>query len=48
VPVRWRDGLRKSALQVVVEGAPRKYRLVLAFLYLGLVIFAAGKLKGFF
>jgi hypothetical protein len=44
----WRDGLRKSAIQVVAEAAPRKHRFLVAILYLALVMFAAGKAKGLF
>jgi hypothetical protein len=44
----WRNGLRKSALQAVAEVVPPKFRLVFAFAYLALVLFAAGKVKGLF
>ena len=44
----WRDANRKSAVQVVAEIAPPKYRLVLAFLYFGLLVFATGKVRAWF
>lgn len=41
-----RDVQRKSALQVVAEVAPGKYKFVVAFVYLAVVIFVAAKVKG--
>jgi hypothetical protein len=44
----WRQAFRKSALQVIAEVFPRKYRVLVGLLYLALVLFALGKVKGLF
>jgi len=44
----WRDAQRKSAFQVVAESMPGKCGFVIASLYLALVLFVAGKVKGLF
>ncbi len=44
----WRDSIRKSALQVVSEVVPPRFRLVFAVMYLALIMFVLGKLKGVF
>jgi hypothetical protein len=41
-----KDFWRKSAIETVTGVVPRKYQCVVAVLYLALVIFAAGKVKG--
>jgi len=44
----WRDGLHKSAIQAVADVVPARYKLVFGLLYLAVVMFAAGKMKGLF
>jgi hypothetical protein len=44
----WRESWHKSAIQVVAEVLPPRFRLLFGFLYLALVMFAAGKVKGLF
>jgi hypothetical protein len=43
---RQRDFWRKSAIQTVTDVVPRRFRFIVAVVYLGLVLLAAAKLKG--
>ena len=43
-----KDCWRKSAIETLAGVVPRKYQFIVAVIYLGLVLFAAGKVKGLF